>query len=72
MIYHWSDNGKDNKYMKCKFLWDLYVVIQVSNDDIPTTLKKTDHTCGYIVWGLLGHVNYHMITETNKLIEGKS
>ncbi len=55
--------------MKCKFFWDLDVVIQVSNDDIPTTLKKTDHTRGYTVWGLLRHVNYHMITETNKLIE---
>lgn len=55
--------------MKCKFFRDLDVVIQVSNDYISTTLKKTDHASGYIVWGLFRHVNYHVITEANKLID---
>lgn len=69
VYYHGGDYGEDNKYMKCKFFRDLDVVIQVSNDYISTTLKKTDHASGYIVWGLFRHVNYHVITEANKLID---
>ena len=51
--YHRGNDSEDNEDMKSKLFWDLNVVIQVSNDDISTTLKKTHHARGNVVRSLL-------------------